>query len=889
MPNTVAPVDRDDVSREGHQAGLATPRLGPWGYFVVVYVGYGIATQVGLLLIPEGGVSSFWPAAGFAAVMLLWAGSARRRSLTLAAVLLSYVTLTVISRSYGASEVGFTLANTVEPLLMLPFLRRATREDGRLTNLTSLGWLVLGAVLAPMASGLIASGWAMIVGLPDSFMSVWVGWWAGDALGLLVFAPVMLQTRPVRNLWSLGRPWEQALVWGLFAIGTLQLATGPAIGLITLAGLVLVGLRLDTAAASVAAFIAAATMAWLSLEPTSVFQTSGAGANIDGRVLILITVLTAQLVALGTSARRRATAERDAALASALVARAEAERANESLAESETTLRRALDSGLDAFAIYQRDSSGEWRLVYANTEASRRAGLRGPVLAGTTLEVVAPIEAVDRIRSMMDQAEASGETQKLIADLRKSISGWQGHFSITASPTRDGRVVVTWRDVTDEQATQQKLRSAHAAAMHAATHDSLTNLPNRGLFRDRLTTSLAALSRSGQRVALVFVDLDDFKAVNDRYGHLAGDTALMTLAQRLSALVRDSVSVARLGGDVFVILLPAIETDWSPEEFHMRLSACLSPPIMVGGGEVTIQASVGVVVVDSLGPSGDELLHMADVAMYTSKARGKGQLTVWSNNLSDTPSPRRIGTDELQAALEDDELFLDYQPIYDLTTDHAVGFEALIRWRHPILGVLPPDHFLGLAEDLGLGVRVGEWVIDRAITDLTHVDPDKWISINLSARHLAQRDVAGYLATQLSRRDNEAMRLVVELTESQLLSATPAAIQRLEEIRDLGVRVAIDDFGSGYSSLAYLEALPFDVVKIDRGLITGTITARKAELLTWVNQLSVMLDATLILEGIETSEQLALARQSHVKYGQGYLLGRPGPLPAHRARTLTAS
>jgi EAL domain-containing protein (putative c-di-GMP-specific phosphodiesterase class I) len=304
----------------------------------------------------------------------------------------------------------------------------------------------------------------------------------------------------------------------------------------------------------------------------------------------------------------------------------------------------------------------------------------------------------------------------------------------------------------------------------------------------------------------------------------------------------------------------------------------LRAPVVVDGGQVTIHASIGVVIVDASGPSGDELLHMADVAMYNSKSHGKGLLTVWSNNLADTPSPNKVAASDIESAINNDELFLEYQPVFDLTTNAMVGFEALIRWRHPDLGVLAPEQFLGLAEDLGLGARLGEWVIDHAIADIDRIDPPAWISINVDARHLIQRDIAGYLARQLEQHDCPATRVIVELTENQFLSGTPAAIQRLEEIRDLGVRIAIDDFGAGYSSVAYLEALPFDVVKIDRGLISGSITARMAELLAWVNQLSVMVDAMIILEGIETPPQLDVARRAGLRYGQGYLLARPGAL-----------
>jgi diguanylate cyclase (GGDEF)-like protein len=590
--------------------------------------------------------------------------------------------------------------------------------------------------------------------------------------------------------------------------------------------------------------------------------------SIDIRLVLPLVAVLTQLVAMGTT-------ERVAAAALSQAERAEAD-------ESRATLRRALDSGLDAFAIFQWTMPGQWHLVFVNTAGAVRSGASGDALVGASPDQVVAVEAVPQVVHLMDRARTTGASQQTLADLTGSKSGWRGDYDITVSPTSGDRVVVTWRDVSELQSAHRSLRSAHAAAMHAATHDALTNLPNRPLLLDRMATAVASLTRTHGRLAVVYLDVDNFKAINDRFGHAMGDAVLIAVARRLSMLTREGDTAARISGDEFVLVLTGVDARWDVEAFHGRLTAAVGEPIDHEGVSLTVSLSAGLVLADANDRTPEELLHDADLALYASKSVGRGRVTVFREELRQEGIAGRPTAGELAVGIRQGQLELVYQPVVELDTGLPVGREALVRWRHPAYGLLPPAQFLDLADSTGLIAEVGQWVLRTAIRDLASAGDGAWVSVNLAPTQLLRASVASDAGRWCEEWGVDPSRLVLEVTEGQLLEATPAVLRQLSALRALGARLAIDDFGSGYSSIAYLETFEFDIIKLDQGLLQGERTDRKLAMISWIAGLALMLDCVAIAEGIEDESQSELAQSAGIRLGQGFLFGRPTSLTEAR-------
>ena len=843
--------------------GLSTPLL-----LLLVTGVYALLARLGEAILPLDGIAALWPASGFAAVMLLWAQTIPRRVVVLLGIVLGIGASILIRGMLFTNELGYLLGNIVEPVVMLPFLVLAIRPNGRMDRLVSVMWLVLGAVLAAAAAAAVVATLATwsFDGTGD-FASTWPATWlsftSGDLLGLLLVAPLMLQANPVRRVWSRGSLPEQGALWAALAVMLLLTGLDPLWAFVGLVVVIVMALRLDSSAASLGALLVSAALV------LDFLQTGGADgpsmvSSIDIRLVLPLVAVLTQLVSMGTS-------ERLAATRLAHVERAEAD-------ASQATLRRALDSGLDAFAIFQRSDTSEWRLIFVNAAGAQRSGAAADELVGASPEHVVAVEAVQQVVYLMERAHVTGTLQQTLADLTGSKSGWRGDFDITVTPTSGDRVVVTWRDVSELQSAHRSLRSAHAAAMHAATHDGLTNLPNRPLLLDRMSNGLASLARTHGRMAVVYLDIDNFKSINDRFGHAMGDAVLIAVARRLAMLTREGDTAARISGDEFVLVLPGVDHRWDEAAFHQRLAAAVGEPIDHEGVSLTVSVSAGLVFADDNTHTADELLHDADLALYASKGQGKGRLTLFREELREAGIAGRPTADELHAGIVRGELELVYQAVLDLASGRVVGREALVRWRHPVYGLLPPAQFLDLADSTGLIADVGQWVLRTAIADLAASDDSLWASVNLAPSQLLRAPVASEAGSWCQECGVDPRRLVLEVTEGQLLEATPAVLRQLAALRALGARLAIDDFGSGYSSIAYLETFEFDIIKLDQGLLQGTHTERKLAMISWVAELARMLECVTIAEGIEDESQAELARAAGIELGQGFLFGRPAPL-----------
>jgi diguanylate cyclase (GGDEF)-like protein len=448
--------------------------------------------------------------------------------------------------------------------------------------------------------------------------------------------------------------------------------------------------------------------------------------------------------------------------------------------------------------------------------------------------------------------------------------------NLTGDPSVSGLVINT-RDATDQVALEQQLR-------HQAFHDPLTGLANRALLTDRAEQALARSVRSGAMVAVLIVDLDGFKAVNDSLGHQVGDVVLCEVARRLESLVRSEDTVARLGGDEFVILIDDVSGLEETSHLAERVCDVLRPRFSLPGWDYAVTASVGVAVGSASEADVHDLLRDADTAMYVAKTGGKDSVRLFAPSMHERAHERFRLQVDLRDALDRSELVLFYQPIFDVLDGRLKGFEALVRWSHPTRGLIAPERFIPLAEETGLIVPVGRWVLQEAVGQLTAWDGrhesarSLSMSVNVSTVQLTAPSLISDVREVLHRSDIAPSRLTLEITEGSLANETERVIEVLDELRRLGVQIAIDDFGTGYASLSHLQRLPVDILKVDKSFVTALSEGGKSrELLQAILGVGRALSLAVVAEGIEAQTQMTTLQEMGCEMAQGFLVGKPSP------------
>jgi diguanylate cyclase (GGDEF)-like protein/PAS domain S-box-containing protein len=536
----------------------------------------------------------------------------------------------------------------------------------------------------------------------------------------------------------------------------------------------------------------------------------------------------------------------------------------------EARFQTLVQNASDVILIARPDTT----ITYQTPSAERILGYRDGSLEGrrfTTL--LHPDDIEQALAEYTGVASRAGTSITAKWRIRHCDGSWR-HVEVTTTnlmhePTLEG-IVLTLRDVSERTSLEEELK-------HQAFHDALSGLANRALFRDRLEHALARATRSKSSLAVLFLDLDDFKLINDSLGHTTGDALLVAVAGRLSESLRSGDTAARFGGDEFAVLL---EETSSPEEACQaaeRLISALRAPLVIEDHEIQVCASVGVALSQAGREDPTELMQAADVAMYAAKAHGKGRYEVYKSDLQVAIVRRLDRIADLQRAIDGREFVVHYQPIVSLGGGNAVGLEALVRWRHPDHGLLLPDEFIALAEETGLVIPLDRWVLKEACVQtrewqFCHSEARRlWVSVNISARHFQDEGLVEDVSTALRESDLDPQFLVLEITEGVFVQEAESVLERMLELKALGIRFAIDDFGTGYSSLSYLRRFPIDILKLDKSFVDDVaVSSEDGAFAETIVQLGKNLHLQTIAEGIEHAPQLEVLRALGCQLGQGF-------------------
>ena len=530
------------------------------------------------------------------------------------------------------------------------------------------------------------------------------------------------------------------------------------------------------------------------------------------------------------------------------------------LQASETRLRTIIENNADSIIIVDRPGIVRFVNPAAETLFNRKANeflgemFGFPVVASETTE--------------LDIIRPGGE--KAVAEMRVVESVWEGEPAYLAS----------LRDITERMQMIAQLEKARRLERHLAYHDALTGLPNRILFHDRLQQAVAQARRSGSQVGLLFMDLDGFKRINDTLGHNIGDLLLQAVVERLQATVRATDTVARLGGDEFTVVLNELRNQGDDTLVARKILRSMSEPFMIEGQELYVTASIGISVYPNDGECIEKLIKKADIAMYRAKADGKNNYQTFNRSMNVGFAEVLNMEISLRRAIENGELVPHFQPQVDLTTGAITGVEALVRWQHPELGLIPPAKFLPVAEETGLIVPMDDWMMQAACQQVK-----TWkelglanlrVAVNLSARQFRQKDLAHTVFGILEASTLSPENLCLEITETNVMQDVENTIELLKHLKGMGVQLSIDDFGTGYSSLSYLKRFPIDMLKVDRGFVMGIPDDRDdSAITTAIIAMAHSMELKVVAEGLETADQLDFLQRLHCDEMQGFYFSRP--------------
>lgn len=544
---------------------------------------------------------------------------------------------------------------------------------------------------------------------------------------------------------------------------------------------------------------------------------------------------------------------------------------------SEERIRALVERSSDVVTILDPKDR---RIIWQAPSIRRMLGYDATDSLGRQVDEAVHPDDLLRVQRGLMRCSSGGGHQMIACRMRHADGTWVHVEAQVEDRTDDPAVqglLLSLRDVGERKALEERLR-------YQSFHDPLTGLANRVQLRERLAEALQQAAEGDHKVAVVFVDLDDFKTINDSLGHAVGDTVLRTAANRISGALGAGELASRQGGDEFVILIPRVDGEDAALATARRIHNALSPEFVVDDRELALTASIGVALDDGSTPP-DEMLRNAEIAMYAAKEEGKAGIRVFEEALHRRVMDRLELGAEMPQAIENGQFFLEYQPIVELATGRIVGMEALVRWQHPVRGRIPPYQFISLAEETGAIHPLGMWVLREACRQFAELRERSsgrdhlYVSVNVSTKQLRDPDFSDRVAEVLEETGLPASALVLELTESLLVDDREEIMVQLERLKALGLRLAVDDFGTGYSVLSYLQEFPLDLVKIDKSFVDDIhIAPDKAKLVAGIVQLSDSLKLKVVAEGIEEQAQAERLREIRSPLGQGYLFSRPVPL-----------
>jgi len=842
---------RPDAARGRSAHGRAPLALAAVGvaYFAVAKLGLSFSQGHAI-------VSAVWPPSGVALAAAFVLGPR-----VAPAILLGALAADATSGTGLGAAAGIACGNALAAATGGALLARAQLDPSLRRVRDVIALALLGAALSTAINATIGTSTLLLAGVDRlaGVWGVWRVWWLGDLTGVLLAAPPLLLLAAGHLPRARHRAWiaeASLLAAALVAAMLIVLNQGVTLAFPIFPLIVLAAMRFRQTGAVLAGLVVSAIAVVYTANGNGPF--TGADQAMDllrAQVFVGLAALTGLLVA---------------------AMRSEWERAEDALERLEASERALAEAQRLA-----RLGSWEWDVldggVTWSDELFRVVGLERATPEPSPEGYLALVHPEDRpaLRRAIDQALRDAtpfrcEHRLVRPDGELRMIDGHGRPELDANG-RVVRLLGTAQDVTEQRLAEQRLE-------HQALHDPLTGLPNRALFLDRLEHALALARRSGACLAVYFCDVDDFKDVNDSLGHDAGDELLVALPPRLREALRASDTVARFGGDEFVILCEELGSESEAIRIAERIAAAFGLPFELEGRAHHLSVSVGIVFARGGTASASEVLRDADAAMYRAKGGGKGRFELFDAQMRASLVARLQTEADLRRALEAGELRLLYQPVLSLSSGAFVGAEALVRWQHPERGLLAPAAFVGVAEDCGLIAPLGAWVLREACRQAAAWDVGRNVSLNLSPRQLSHSDVPRLLADALEQTGVDPARIELEITENVLMEQSASALATLRRLRQMGVRLVLDDFGTGWSSLGYLKRFPIDGLKIDREFVGGLADQpQDAAIVAAVLSMADALGLSVVAEGVETEAQLAWLRERRCAFAQGYLLGRPMP------------
>ena len=816
---------------------------------------YGLAVYLALAWTRNSSsVAAIWPANGILLAALLGARDDATRYRLAGSCLLANALAVALNGDPWAAVVAFPLIGVAECMIAYHLLRS---KSGRRVDFTK-AWTAVAFVVVCAAAPLLPSAVGALIVTQVFAADYWQAlttWYLSDVLGLLVLTP------PILLLWPRARSAGPApknedvvrhflLLVGASLVVFVQSAVPLLFLLIPIS--VLIAFRLGPRYAAMATL-------WLTVVSlTFTYQEWGPAALMEDETTRIWVVQLFCFVNLLTSLAVAAeVADRDRL-------RNELERVSTQASDRHRQFHAALDAMSQGVCLFDRRS----RVVVCNNRFLEIYGLtEEAVPPGSSL---ADLMAVCRSAGVMPERASNTVDLNVDNDIEQQLVDGR-HIRISQRVLSDGGVICTYTDITVEKQAEIEL-------LHRTLHDVLTGVPNRRLLVERIDAALVA-AETGKGCAVMLIDIDYFKSINDSMGHAAGDELLRVIAERLSACVRESDTVARLGGDEFAILLREGEHKIDASAVARRILDAIKKPIYIEGKLVRAGMSIGIAKPPVDGTTTDEILKAADVALYKAKRNGRGDFAFFDADADARVCSARRLESELRRAVEEKEFRIVYQPIKKGGSGEVAAIEALIRWHHPELGLVPPAEFIPLAERNGLISEIGDWVLDRACCDAARLPSNVKISVNLSRVQISDPGFASRVTNILARSGLSPERLELEVTETAILHDELNACKVLSDLQALGVSIAIDDFGVGQSALSCLKSLPIGTIKIDRSFINDLATDAKARsIFVAVVALAKSLGIKTTAEGIETEQQRIIAALAGCDNLQGYLLGRPQDL-----------